>query len=407
MKLFFLSLPFILIISIFFSGCSDRDEKNNAKEDYIPYPPKPVPTLSVKEQKKISLKFFSRIEPGEFLMGSPSGEQGRRSDEKIHRVKITRPYYISKFEVTVKEWNAVLGDFAKKEIKFLVPEKQAEFLGWFYNERESDPFKKLINSNITNTEKLENFFSEYKKFIDRTNGELVMTTAELGSVLSVLANLKPAQKVIENHSPEEVASKINSLRSLWSYNMNMPVTDISYSQVLQYCYSKTTEAHKNGDLPKGLVFRLPSEAEWEYACRAGNSGVCGLDEGKNLSGMNANINGGAHQNIIGKPELLINRNKLTPISRTNPRLAGNAWGLHDMHGNVMEWCYDFYGEYPDQEAPISIDPIGPIRGAKRVLRGGSFLRPAQSARSASRESLEPSWRGSEIGFRLVLGYPFR
>ncbi len=407
MKLFFLSLPFILIISIFFSGCSDRDEKNNAKEDYIPYPPKPVPTLSVKEQKKISLKFFSRIEPGEFLMGSPSGEQGRRSDEKIHRVKITRPYYISKFEVTVKEWNEVLGDFAKKEIKFLVPEKQAEFLGWFYNERESDPFKKLINSNITNTEKLENFFSEYKKFIERTNGELVMTTAELGSVLSVLANLKPAQKVIENHSPEEVASKINSLRSLWSYNMNMPVTDISYSQVLQYCYSKTTEAHKNGDLPKGLVFRLPSEAEWEYACRAGNSGVCGLDEGKNLSGMNANINGGAHQNIIGKPELLINRNKLTPISRTNPRLAGNAWGLHDMHGNVMEWCYDFYGEYPDQEAPISIDPIGPIRGAKRVLRGGSFLRPAQSARSASRESLEPSWRGSEIGFRLVLGYPFR
>jgi len=406
-KLFFLSLPFILIISIFFSGCSDRDEENNTKEDYIPYPPKPAPSLSVKEQKKISLKFFSRIEPGEFLMGSPSGEQGRGADEKIHRVKISRPYYISKFEVTVKEWNEVLGDFAKKEIKFLVPEKQAEFLGWFYNKRESDPFKKLINSNITNTEKLENFFSEYMKFMDRANSELFMTTAELGSVLSVLANLKPAQKVIENHSPEEVASKINSLRSLWSYNMNMPVTDISYSQVLQYCYSKTTEAHKNGDLPKGLVFRLPSEAEWEYACRAGNSGVCGLDEGKNLSGMNANINGGAHQNIIGKPELLINRNKLTPISRTNPRLAGNAWGLHDMHGNVMEWCYDFYGEYPDQEAPISIDPIGPIRGAKRVLRGGSFLRPAQSARSASRESLEPSWRGSEIGFRLVLGYPFR
>jgi len=406
-KLFFLSAPLILTISIFISGCSDREEENNAQEVYIPYPPKPTPSLSVNEQKKIVLKFFSRIEPGEFLMGSPRDEPGRGGDEKKHRVKITKPYYISKFEVTVKEWNEVLGNFAKKETKFLVPEKEAEFLGWFYKRRENDPFKKLINSKITNSEKLENFFSEYKKFMERTNSELVMTTAELGSVLSVLANLKPAQKVIENHSPEEVASKISSLRSLWSNNMNMPVTDISYSQVLQYCFSKTTKAHKNGVLPKGLVFRLPSEAEWEYACRAGNSGVCGLDEGKNLSGMNANINGGAHQNIIGKPELLINRNKLTPILRTNPRLAGNAWGLHDMHGNVMEWCYDFYGEYPDQEAPISIDPIGPIRGAKRVLRGGSFLRPAQSARSASRESLEPSWRGSEIGFRLVLGYPFR
>ena len=407
MKLFFLSLLLILINPIFFSGCSDRVEENNTHDGYIPYPPTPSSSLSVKEQKKIDLEYFSRIEPSEFLMGSPSEEPGRGGDEKIHSVKITRPYYISKFEVTVKEWNQVLGDFAKKEIKFLVPEEQAKFLGWFYSKRGNDPFKKLINSNITNKEKLENFFTEYKKFMDRPNSELVMTTAELGSVLSVLTNLKPAQKVIENHSPEEVASKINSLRSLWSNNMNMPVTDISYSQVLQYCYSKTTEGHENGDLPKGLVFRLPSEAEWEYACRAGNSGVCGLDDGKNLSGMNANINGGAHQNIIGKPELLINRNKLTPISRTNPRLAGNAWGLHDMHGNVMEWCYDFYGEYPDQEAPILIDPIGPIRGAKRVLRGGSFLRPAQSARSASRESLEPSWRGSEIGFRLVLGYPLR
>ena len=407
MKLFFLLLSLILIIPIFFSGCSDRVEENNTHEGYIPYPPTPSTSLPAKEQKKIDLEYFSRIEPGEFLMGSPSEEPGRGGDEKIHRVKITRPYYISKFEVTVKEWNHVLGDFAKKEIKFLVPEGQAKFLGWFYSKRGNVPFRKLINSNITNTEKLENFFSEYKKFMDRTNSELVMTTAELGSVLSVLTNLKPAQKVIENHSPEEVALKINSLRSLWSNNMNMPVTDISYSQVLQYCYSKTTEGHENGDLPKGLVFRLPSEAEWEYACRAGNSGVCGLDDGKNLSGMNANINGGAHQNIIGKPELLINRNKLTPISRTNPRLDGNAWGLHDMHGNVMEWCYDFYGEYPDQEATVSIDPIGPIRGAKRVLRGGSFLRPAHSARSASRESLEPSWRGSEIGFRLVLGYPLR
>lgn len=407
MKLFFLLLSLILIIPIFFSGCSDRVEENNTHEGYIPYPPTPSTSLPAKEQKKIDLEYFSRIEPGEFLMGSPSEEPGRGGDEKIHRVKITRPYYISKFEVTVKEWNQVLGDFAKKEIKFLVPEGQAKFLGWFYSKRGNVPFRKLINSNITNTEKLENFFSEYKKFMDRTNSELVMTTAELGSVLSVLTNLKPAQKVIENHSPEEVALKINSLRSLWSNNMNMPVTDISYSQVLQYCYSKTTEGHENGDLPKGLVFRLPSEAEWEYACRAGNSGVCGLDDGKNLSGMNANINGGAHQNIIGKPELLINRNKLTPISRTNPRLDGNAWGLHDMHGNVMEWCYDFYGEYPDQEATVSIDPIGPIRGVKRVLRGGSFLRPAHSARSASRESLEPSWRGSEIGFRLVLGYPLR
>ena len=67
-----------------------------------------------------------------------------------------------------------------------------------------------------------------------------------------------------------------------------------------------------------------------------------------------------------------------------------------MHGNVKEWCYDFYGDYPTGETLL--DPIGPIRGVKRVIRGGSFLRAAQAARSACRESLEPSWRGSEIGF---------
>ena len=103
--------------------------------------------------------------------------------------------------------------------------------------------------------------------------------------------------------------------------------------------------------------------------------------------------------------MLFNRNRVMPVNKNQPKYKPNKWGLYHMHGNVMEWCYDFYGEYPD--VSISIDPIGPIRGAKRVLRGGSFLRPAHSARSAARESLEPSWRGSEIGFRIVLAYPLR
>jgi formylglycine-generating enzyme required for sulfatase activity len=119
----------------------------------------------------------------------------------------------------------------------------------------------------------------------------------------------------------------------------------------------------------------------------------------------ANINGGTPGSNIGKASALINRKKLTPALPNNPKFAPNVWGIYDMHGNVKEWCYDFYGEYPKGETLL--DPIGPIRGVKRVIRGGSFLRAAQSARSACRESLEPSWRGSEIGFRIVLGYPLR
>ena len=72
-----------------------------------------------------------------------------------------------------------------------------------------------------------------------------------------------------------------------------------------------------------------------------------------------------------------------------------------MHGSVKEWCYDFYGKYSNEGAT---NPIGPIRGKTRVLRR-SFYRTAYECRSSSRDKLDPSWRGSEIGFRVVLGFP--
>ena len=86
--------------------------------------------------------------------------------------------------------------------------------------------------------------------------------------------------------------------------MNLPVTDVSYSQALQFCFTKTTESHETGALPKGMIFRLlPKQSE--FACRAGTNGVCGLDDENHLSGVNANINGGSRGNIIGKPNLPI------------------------------------------------------------------------------------------------------
>ena len=153
-----------------------------------------------------------------------------------------------------------------------------------------------------------------------------------------------------------------------------------------------------------MIYRLPTEAEWEYACRAGNQGVCGLGDGKNLSGLNANLDGGMKEYIIGDESTLINRGKLIPVGNKFKRFPPNNWGIFDMHGNVMEWCYDFYGKYPEDKV---VNPIGPLHGKKRVLRGGSFYRTAFECRSANRESVDPSWRGSEIGFRVVLGFPLR
>ena len=115
------------------------------------------------------------------------------------------------------------------------------------------------------------------------------------------------------------------------------------------------------------------------------------------------MNGSRPEYVLGGEVMLINRKKVAAINIENPSYESNAWGIHDMHGNVMEWCHNFYSVYPSKSK--SVDPLGPFNGTRRVVRGGSFYRTAQECRSASRSSYEPSYRGSEIGFRMVIGYP--
>ena len=184
----------------------------------------------------------------------------------------------------------------------------------------------------------------------------------------------------------------------------MPITQVSYTQAVAYCHKLTELHYTRGELPDKMVFRLPTEAEWEYACRAGMNGVCGLGDGESLSGMNANLDRSRRDLIIGRDLTLINRENLIPVCAKLTRFKPNKWGLYDMHGSVMEWCYDFYDQYPEE---LAINPIGPLHGKNRVLRGGSFYRSAYESRSANRESSAPSWRGSEIGFRVVLGFKLR
>ena len=197
--------------------------------------------------------------------------------------------------------------------------------------------------------------------------------------------------------------KKNNILQVGLVGQKNPVTRVSHSQATAFCWRRTNLAHKQGRLPKGLIYRLPTEAEWEYACRAGTNGICGLGSGERLSGVNASLNGSRPEYVLGGKAMLINRKKVVPINYRNPKFRPNAWGIHDMHGNVMEWCHDFYSPYSNKSK--SIDPLGPFNGSRRVVRGGSFYRTAHQCRSASRLSYEPSYRGSEIGFRMVIGYP--
>lgn len=139
----------------------------------------------------------------------------------------------------------------------------------------------------------------------------------------------------------------------------------------------------------GERFRLPTEAEWEYACRAGTTTP--FNTGKNLTTGQANYYGPIPYKNFPKG---IARKGTAPVGSFAP----NAWGLYDMHGNVWEWCQDWYCPYPDSAVT---DPIGKCESEYKVIRGGSWYFNAESARSARRYTHNPKNRGFSLGFRLL------
>jgi formylglycine-generating enzyme len=135
--------------------------------------------------------------------------------------------------------------------------------------------------------------------------------------------------------------------------------------------------------------RLPTEAEWEYATRAGTTTP--FNTGRCLSTSQANYNGNYPYDVCSKGEY---RSKTMPVGSFAP----NAWGLYDMHGNVWEWCRDWYGDY---STSAQTNPKGPASGSDRVMRGGSWFFNAQYCRSAYRDHFTPDYRYLDLGFRLV------
>ena len=147
----------------------------------------------------------------------------------------------------------------------------------------------------------------------------------------------------------------------------------------------------NGLLP-GFNFCLPTEAQWEYACRAGT--LTPFSFGRTVSTDQANFDGNYSYAGGAKGEF---KKTTIPVKA----LPCNEWGLYQMHGNVYEWCQDWYGDY-DLEHPV--DPVGPEAGEVRVLRGGSWGSSAWNLRSACRLGNGPSGRSGLIGFRLAQGH---
>jgi formylglycine-generating enzyme required for sulfatase activity len=219
---------------------------------------------------------FVLIPAGEFDMGSPSSEQNRSGDEgPVHRVKISKPFYMGKFPVTQEQYKAIIGK-----------------------------------------------------------------------------------------NPSDFSGK------------NLPVESVSWADAVRFCRKLSSRENK--------TYRLPTEAEWEYACRAGTQArFCFGDDESSLD---------AYAWYADNSDY-----KTHPVGQKQ----ANAFDLYDMHGNVREWCSDWYDENYYSQSPSS-DPQGPDTGSSRVLRGGSWFFNPRRCRSADRDGLPPVCRSNLSGFRVVL-----
>ncbi len=170
----------------------------------------------------------------------------------------------------------------------------------------------------------------------------------------------------------------------------LPVESITWLEANEFCEELTKLIPEKN---QNRRYRLPTEAEWEYACRAGSETAFSF--GRHLNGTEANIDGNTPYEIAQKGPF---QQRTEVIGRSGP---ANAVGLFDMHGNIAEWCLDFYDANYYQQSP-KLDPKGPPAGNGHVYKGGSWKRPAEEARSAARRNGNPDFAGPEVGFRVVL-----
>ena len=291
--------------------------------------------------------------PGDMKMGSPPDEPGRYANERAHDVTLTRGFWIADREVSQGVWKSVMGP---------------------------------------------------QTVVDLAREALQAEDAEdVGSANSEAAADRTVWTIRRDADPASRCGDVDD---------RLPVYYVSWAQATNFCARLTEIERKAGRLPRGWTYRLPTEAEWEYACRAGTStglpgdlphGIVGPNLADGLDGYcwfggnSCQGFGGRGFDVTGWPERMY-RGSVAAPRPCGTRLP-NAWGIYDMLGNVFEWCADWYGPYPQE--PRS-DPRGPASGVYRVVRGGSWNSWARQCRPAYRDGF-PNGLGNFIGFRFVLG----
>ena len=287
---------------------------------------------------------------GKFTMGSPANEPLRTKPEGPQtEVTITRPYWLGKYEVTHGEWKAITGADLAEQVRRALAD---------------DTLYALAGKNQT-----------------------------LRDRLGLKVDSDP--KVL-----------------LHGIGDRIPMHWISWDEVAEFCQKLTERERKAGRLPGGYVYRLPTEAEWEYACRAGTTTAtyAGKFEvkGKNNAPVLDQIAWYAGNSNVGHsgPGMDVSdlEEKQYSGKLAGPRDVGgkapNAWGFHDMLGNVWEWNYDWYkDQLPGKPAT---DPIGAPSGTLRSFHGGGWHSALTMARAGYRNGRMPNFRSYNMGFRVAL-----
>ena len=179
---------------------------------------------------------------------------------------------------------------------------------------------------------------------------------------------------------------------------NYPMYYVSWHDAMTFCQKLGAKENRH--------YRLPTEAEWEYACRAGSASMYSFGDSatelRNYAWFADNSGDSAFDSAIiwatdpdhYSQKVLANGCQTHPVGTKKP----NAWGLYDMHGNVCQWCADWYGEYPEGDAT---DPTGPANGTARILRGGTWADRPAICTASYRGSFAPDTHFSGVGFRVV------
>jgi len=225
-----------------------------------------------------------------------------------------------------------------------------------------------------------------------TVGQFRRFVADAGYKTTLEREGRPGFGYVVAEGVMDMSKDFNWRNTGWEQSDDHPVVNVSWDDAASFCRWLSAK--------EGTAYRLPTEAEWEYACRAGTTTRYFTGEAEETLQGSANMSDAAFLAKYAGATWSLAWNDGFPFTAPVGSFRPNAFGLHDMAGNAWEWCADWYAKDYGSQSPVD-DPPGPATGEVHVVRGGSFTNRLKYVRSADRDSSRPKYRYNFTGFRVA------